>query len=131
MHKDKISILATKRFSIPSNFNDKPFPDINSGSPTNEHSYMLSGSVAMSVYILPGATRDFNFVVHLQEKYLEALVAHFVEGYYYDLDAVREAVKRKSIFNIIDHASGLKADFVILKDTPHRQMEFSPRTKVD
>ncbi len=32
---------------------------------TNDIPYMLSGSVAMSMYTLPRATRDFDFVVHL------------------------------------------------------------------
>jgi len=29
------------------------------------------------------------------------------------------------MFNIIDHTSGYKADFIILKSEPFRQMEFS------
>ena len=35
------------------------------------------------------------------------------------------------MFNIIDHASGYKADFVVLKDDPFRQEEFKRRLKVD
>ena len=35
------------------------------------------------------------------------------------------------MFNIIDHASGFKADFVILKDDEFRQKEFSRRIEVD
>ncbi len=31
----------------------------------NEISYILSGSVAMSIYALPRFTRDFDFIVHL------------------------------------------------------------------
>jgi len=40
----------------------------------NNIRYMLSGSVAMSIYILPRATRDFDFIVHLQAKDIDALV---------------------------------------------------------
>ena len=36
-----------------------------------------------------------------------------------------------SIFNIIDHASGFKADFVILKNEPFRQEEFRRKLEVD
>jgi len=32
--------------------------------------YMLSGSVALSVYTLPRTTRDFDFVVHLKAEIL-------------------------------------------------------------
>ena len=39
--------------------------------------------------------------------------------------------KRRSLFNIIDHASGFKADFVVLKNEPFRQEEFNRRKKID
>ncbi len=35
------------------------------------------------------------------------------------------------MFNIIDYASGFKADFVILKNEPFRQTEFERRIKID
>jgi hypothetical protein len=34
------------------------------------------------------------------------------------------------MFNIIDHESGYKADFVVLKDDPYRQEEYRRRQKV-
>jgi len=88
---------------------------------------MLSGSMAMSIYTLPRATRDFDFVVHLQKKDVETVVNFFKHGYYCDPDAVLDAVKNHSMFNIIDHASGYKADFMILKNKPFRQKEFERR----
>ena len=93
--------------------------------------YMLSGSVAMSIYIVPRATRDFDFIIHLEEKNIDRFIQHFQEGYYCDKDSIQDAVKRRSLFNIIDHASGFKADFVVLKDEPFRQEEFNRRKKVD
>src|SRR6266487_4869663 len=92
---------------------------------------MLSGSVALSVYTLPRATRDFDFVVHLKQKDIKSLTDNFKEGYYCDIDAVQEAVRNHSMFNIIDHTSGFKADFVILKNEPFRQKEFSRRREID
>jgi hypothetical protein len=93
--------------------------------------YMLSGSVAMSLYIVPRATRDFDFIVHLLPKDIDAFIEKFQDGYYCDGDAVKEAVGRHSLFNIIDHASGFKADFVLLKDNPFRQAEFARRVQMD
>lgn len=87
--------------------------------------YMLSGSMAMSIYTLPRATRDFDFVVHLQQKDMDKLVKFFEHGYYCDADAVKEAIKSHGMFNIIDHASGFKADFMVLKNQPFRQTEFN------
>jgi hypothetical protein len=92
---------------------------------------MLSGSVAMGVYIVPRATRDFDFVVYLQPKDVDNFVSNFQEGYYCDADAVKEAVKHHSLFNIIDHSSVYKADFVILKNEDYRQLEFKRRVKME
>jgi hypothetical protein len=92
---------------------------------------MLSGSVAMSVYVLPRSTRDIDIVVHLLEKDISTLVEYFNEGFYCDEDAVREAIRRKSLFNIIDHKSGFKADFVVLKNELYRQTEFQRRRRSD
>lgn len=93
--------------------------------------YMLSGSVAMSIYSLPRFTRDFDFVVYLRLKDVETLAAYFKEGYYCNEDSVREAVNNKGMFNIIDHKSSYKADFIILKDEPYRITEFERRRQID
>ena len=97
----------------------------------NNIPYMLSGSVAMSTYTLPRFTRDFDFIVHLKPSDALLLSNHFKEGYYCDENAIQEAIQNKGMFNIIDHQSNYKADFVILKDEPYRQMEFSRRRQID
>lgn len=97
---------------------------------SNKIPYMLSGSVAMSLYVEPRFTRDYDFVVHLQDKNISELLNFFKEGYYCSEEAVRDAMKRKTMFNIIDHKSGYKADFVILKNEPFRQAEFSRRQQM-
>ncbi len=86
--------------------------------------------MAMSIYTLPRATRDFDFVVHLQKKDIDTLVDFFKHGYYCDGDAVDDAIKTSGMFNIIDHASGYKADFIILKNEPFRQTEFARKVPV-
>ncbi|HEY5408299.1 MAG TPA: hypothetical protein VIJ92_14485 [Ginsengibacter sp.] len=93
--------------------------------------YMLSGSVAMSIYSLPRFTRDFDFIVQLQLKNVKSLVDYFKEGYYCDEDAIKEAIMNKSMFNIIDFASNYKADFIILKNEPYRLAEFERREQVN
>jgi hypothetical protein len=96
----------------------------------NNIGYMLSGSVAMSTYTLPRFTRDFDFIVHLKQEAIPALLDSFKEGYYCDEDAVRDAIRQKGMFNIIDHKSNYKADIVILKDEPYRQEEFARRKQI-
>ena len=97
----------------------------------NNIPYMLSGSVAMSTYILPRFTRNFDFIVHLKPEAASLLASHFKDGYYCDEDAIQEAIHNKGMFNIIDHQSGYKADFVVFKDEPYRKTEFSRRRQID
>jgi hypothetical protein len=94
---------------------------------TQNISYMLSGSVAMSLYTEPRFTKDYDFIVNLHLAEVNNLLENFGEGYYCDKDAVEDAIKRKGMFNIIDHQSGYKADFVILKDEEYRRIEFGRR----
>ena len=99
----------------------------------NKHNipYMLSGSMAMSTYVNPRATRDFDFIISLKHEDINGFVDNFQDGYYCDRDSVLDAIKNQSMFNIIDHASGFKADFVVLKDHPFRKEEFKRRIKID
>lgn len=96
----------------------------------NNIPYMLSGSMAMSTYTVPRFTRDFDFIVHLKKENIDLLLEQFSEGYYCDKDAVKEAIATKTMFNIIDHKSGYKADFMMLKNEPFRQVEFDRRIKI-
>jgi hypothetical protein len=93
-------------------------------------SYMLSGSMAMSVYILPRATRDFDFIIHLNKSDIKKFVAEFQEGFYCEEDSIIDAIEHQSLFNIIDFESGYKADFVILKNQEYRKNEFGRRQKL-
>ena len=93
--------------------------------------YMLSGSMAMSTYVGPRYTRDFDFIVHLKLSDVSLLSEYFKEGYYFDQESVVDAIKSKGMFNIIDHKSNYKADFVILKDEPYRHKEFGRRKQID
>jgi hypothetical protein len=97
----------------------------------NNISYMLSGSVAMSTYTVPRFTWDFDFIVHLKPEDALILSTYFKDGYYCDEDSIREAIKNKSLFNIIDYKSNYKADFVILKDEPYWQEEFGRRRQIE
>jgi hypothetical protein len=92
---------------------------------------MLSGSIAMGLYVVPRATKDIDFVVHLQPQDIDGIVDYFDGAYYCSKEAVTDAVNRQSLFNIIDHRSGYKADFVILKNTEYRLTEFERKQKMD
>jgi len=94
--------------------------------------YMLSGSIAMGLYVVPRMTRDIDFIIHLDPKNLDFFVNSFKDGFYCDRDVVKEAIETPiKMFNIIDHATGYKADFVVLKNDAFRQEEFNRRVQME
>ena len=93
--------------------------------------YMLTGSVALSVYSLSRATKDFDFIVNIKKENVDEFIENFNEGFYCDKDSINDAIKYKSIFNIIDHATSYKADFIVLKKESFHETEFKRRHEVD
>ena len=93
--------------------------------------YMLSGSMAMSVYVGPRYKRDFDFIVHMKPSDVLPLIEYFKDGYYYDEDSIREAIKTAGLFNIIDNKINYKADFIILKNEEFELYKFEKRTRVN
>lgn len=93
-------------------------------------SFMLTGSLAMNHYTLPRMTRDIDLVIHLPISSVSRLRQLFSPDYYLVEEAVREAVERESIFNLIHEASVIQIDCIVRKSSPYRQHEFSRRQKV-
>jgi hypothetical protein len=90
--------------------------------------YMVTGSFASSMLGMPRSTRDLDVVVAPEQDQTEALIAAFdPENWYIDPILVREAVERKSMFNVIHLDSGWKVDVILRKDRPWSREEFSRR----
>ena len=91
--------------------------------------YMLSGSVAMNSYTVPRMTLDIDIVIELREKNLPAFLSLFDDKYYINHDTVANEVKRLGMFNIIDHETGFKIDFIVRNNSIYRKHEFERRKK--
>ncbi len=92
---------------------------------------MLTGSWAMTLYGRGRMTRDIDLVVEVDQDDADKIVELFSSDCYVDRDAVRDAVKRRWMFNIIQQQYSIKADFVIRKDVEFRREEFKRRQSVD
>jgi hypothetical protein len=93
-------------------------------------SFMVVGSVAASYHGHPRSTFDIDMVVDADEDALCRFARSLGEGYYVSLDAVRQAFRSKMAFNVIDEASGYKADLIVRKERPFSLTEFSRRMRV-
>ena len=79
--------------------------------------YMLTGSVAMNYYSQPRMTRDIDIVVSLGGSDAGKIVKIFESDYYLSADAVADATRQQSMFNIVHLESVVKVDFIVRKDT--------------
>jgi hypothetical protein len=90
-----------------------------------EIQYMISGSLAFNVYCIPRMSMDIDFVIELDQENVVDFLEIFKSGYYLNEETVRQEIKKKGMFNVIDHRSGLKMDFIVRKNTEYRRLEFS------
>jgi hypothetical protein len=92
--------------------------------------FMIAGSFASTAHGLPRTTQDLDVVVDPPTlEALEAFVASMgPDNYYVDADAAREAFQRRSMFNVVDMASGWKVDFIVRKNRPFSRSEFARRS---
>jgi hypothetical protein len=90
--------------------------------------YMVAGSFASAFYASPRTTADIDIVIDTDAEGLDRLLAGFDPArFYVDPDTARDALRRRSMFNVIDMESGWKLDFVIRKARPFSIEEVSRR----
>lgn len=90
--------------------------------------HMIAGSLASSVHGRPRTTQDIDIVIDADETSVAALVASLPrDEWYVDVDAAKDAVRRRSMFNLIDLSTGWKIDLVIRKMRTFSVEEFSRR----
>ena len=76
--------------------------------------YFITGSTATIYYGEPRFTNDIDVVIDLSDKQVDSFCELFpYPDFYVSQQAVREAIFRRSQFNVIHPASGMKVDFMI------------------
>lgn len=88
--------------------------------------YFVTGSQASIVYGEPRFTNDVDIVIELAVRQIPAFLKSFDrDDFYLSESAVRSAVERRGMFNLIDSATGGKVDFVVAKDSDFERSRFS------
>jgi hypothetical protein len=94
--------------------------------------YMLTGSFASSYYGVSRSTQDIDFVIQASLEQLKTFVEALGEGnYYVELEAAIQALRRRSMFNVIDLSTGWKADLIIRKARAFSEEEFRRRRRIE
>ena len=92
----------------------------------NHVDYMVTGSLVSSIQGEPRATHDVDILVNISIAVIPAFADTFKPpDYYISQTAIKEAIRQKSMFNLLDTTEGDKVDFWILTDDPFDQSRFS------
>jgi hypothetical protein len=94
--------------------------------------YMVTGSVASTLYGEPRSTHDIDLVVAMPPAAVSALVAAFPPpAYFLSEESIRDALRQQSMFNLLALDEGDKIDFWILTAEPFDQTRFSRKRIAD
>ena len=91
--------------------------------------YAVTGSWASTIYGAPRTTHDLDLVVAMDAEQAARLAGAFAPPFYADADWMQAAATERTFFNVIDPASGLKADFWLLKSDAYAQAQFERRRR--
>lgn len=90
--------------------------------------YMLTGSFASSIYGMHRGSADVDFIIDANEIGVSRLLDQLPkQDFYSDLNQALDAFRHQSMFNVMDHVTGLKIDFIFLKSRGFSQEEFHRR----
>lgn len=95
--------------------------------------YMLTGAWSVIFYGRPRASHDIDFVVEIPTEKVDIILRALEtlpDDFLIQAESVNEAVKHKSMFNIIHLPTMLKLDFWILTSGEFDQSRFKRRKKV-
>lgn len=94
--------------------------------------YMVTGSFASSAHGEPRASKDIDVVIAPTREQLIELIRQFPAGKYHALEfEALDAFDRRSMFNVIDYATGWKIDLIVKKGRPFSDVEFNRRQELD
>lgn len=90
--------------------------------------YMITGSVASSLQGEPRSTHDIDIIVMIEPSSVKALMEAFPPpDYYLDAARINNAIKKRSMFNLLHIPDGDKVDFWLLTDEPFDVSRFKRR----
>ncbi len=93
--------------------------------------YMVAGGFAAIFYGEPRLTVDIDIVLDLNTSHIQPLLAAFpFPEYYLSEETMRDSIRRRFPFNIIQTATAAKVDLIPLPDDVFSRMAFSRRQQL-
>jgi len=92
----------------------------------------VTGSFASSAHGIPRATNDIDIVISPTPEQLRAFLDQFPSSNYAtDADDAIDALRRRSLFNIIDYATMWKVDLILRQFTGFDASRFARRQVIE
>jgi len=89
--------------------------------------YLIGGSLASAVHGVARATADTDLVADLRLEHAERLARALGEAFYVDVEAIRDAIRRRSSFNVIHLETMFKVDVFVPKGRPFDRAQLDRR----
>lgn len=89
--------------------------------------YHVGGSLASSAFGIARSTLDVDIVADIKHKQATLLYESLKEEFYIDIDMIRDAINRRSSFNLIHLETMFKVDVFIPKNRPFDRQAFIRR----
>jgi hypothetical protein len=89
--------------------------------------FMVVGSHSSAFHGHPRTTNDVDIVVDPTSEQLDHFLARLGEDYYVSREAAHEALRNRSMFNIIHRDSGWQVYLIVRKQRPFSVKEFGRR----
>ncbi len=94
--------------------------------------YVITGSTVSSIQGEPRSTHDIDIIISINMEDIDLFYTTiFEEVFYLEKEAIVDAVKNKTMFNLIDSNSGDNVDFWILTEEPFDISRFSRKQKIE
>lgn len=93
--------------------------------------YMVVGGFAAIFYGQPRLTIDVDVVVDMKWRHIKPFVAAFpIPDYYVSEEGIRDSLRRRYPFNVIEPTTGAKVDLVPLPRDPFTRAAFERRQRL-
>jgi len=91
--------------------------------------YMVGGSLASSIYGIPRSSLDVDLIAAVDAGRIDPLTQLLKPEFYIDPEAMHEAIRLKTFFNVIHLQTMFKADIFIHKATAFAREQMTRRCR--
>jgi len=90
--------------------------------------YLIVGSLASAIHGVARSTLDADLVADLRAEHAEPLARALSQGFYVDVEAIQEALRRRGSFNVVHLETAFKVDVFVCGDRPYDREQLRRRT---